>query len=317
MTAGWPSSSGPAAPEDTANARAARRKSDRDESFPVASRLLGREIRPVVLAFYRFARSADDIADDPARDRPTALADLGRIEQALRPESDNAGRGDDDPVVAAGVAAARDFSRLAGERGISDRHARDLLVAFRRDIAGMSYETWDDLMDYCRWSAVPVGRFLLDLHGEADGANREAVDGLCAALQILNHVQDCAADLRTLGRVYIPMDLLCAHGAAIPALRSDRCSVPLRMALNACLDGAADLLGGARNAPSPIAHRGLNAQYRAAIVAGDRLCHRLRHGDPLAARVDLSALDRVWIGAAGLAAFVQSSARKVRGHVRP
>ena len=85
----------------------------------------------------------------------------------------------------------------------TDQHALDLLEAFRRDVTKLRYRDWDDLMDYCRYSAMPVGRFVLDVHGESR-RRWPANDALCAALQIINHLQDCAKDYRELNRVYIP-----------------------------------------------------------------------------------------------------------------
>ena len=98
-------------------------------------------------------------------------------------------------------------ARVLLERGFSDQHALDLLEAFRRDVTKLRYRDWDDLMDYCRYSAMPVGRFVLDVHGESPDT-WPANDALCAALQIINHLQDCAKDYRDLDRVYIPQAAL-------------------------------------------------------------------------------------------------------------
>ena len=99
-------------------------------------------------------------------------------------------------------------------------HALDLLEAFRRDCTKLRYRDWDDLIDYCRYSAMPVGRFVLDVHGEGQSL-WPANDALCAALQVINHLQDCAKDYRELNRVYIPEPLL--TGAGI-----DRCGAGRR-----------------------------------------------------------------------------------------
>src|SRR5919107_1411517 len=88
------------------------------------------------------------------------------------------------------------------ERALSPGHARDLLKAFRLDATKRRYRDWDDLMHYCAYSAMPVGRYVLDVHGESR-ATWPASDALCAALQVINHVQDCGADYRALDRVYI------------------------------------------------------------------------------------------------------------------
>ena len=184
-------------------------KDHTQENFPVASRLIAARHRPLVLAFYRFARAADDIADDPELAPDAKLAGLAALE---------AGLDGDGATVAQALAAA-----LAA-RGLSDIHARDLLVAFRRDVTQHRYADWADLLDYCRWSAMPVGRFVLDVHSE-DAALWPASDALCAALQVINHLQDCRKDFAALGRVYLPADALAANGidadalgAAVPSL---------------------------------------------------------------------------------------------------
>ena len=102
--------------------------------------------------------------------------------------------------------------RLA-ERGLPPRHAQDLLIAFRMDVTKLRYQDWDELIHYCSYSAMPVGRFVLDVHGESR-ATWAANDALCAALQINNHLQDCGKDFRELNRVYIPLDAFAAAGAA-------------------------------------------------------------------------------------------------------
>ena len=96
---------------------------------------------------------------------------------------------------------------------MSPRHAQDLLAAFKLDVTKLRYRDWDDLIGYCSLSAMPVGRFVLDVHGESR-STWPANDALCAALQIINHLQDCKDDYRDLDRVYIPLDLLAAHALA-------------------------------------------------------------------------------------------------------
>ena len=96
-------------------------------------------------------------------------------------------------------------ARNSLQRHLSPRHAQDLLTAFRMDVTKLRYRDWDDLIGYCTYSAMPVGRFVLDVHGESR-TTWPANDALCAALQIINHLQDCGKDYRDLDRVYIPLD---------------------------------------------------------------------------------------------------------------
>ena len=95
---------------------------------------------------------------------------------------------------------------------LSPKHAQDLLAAFKLDVTKLRYRDWDDLIAYCALSAMPVGRFVCDVHGESRDC-WPANDALCAALQIINHLQDCREDYRNLDRVYIPQDALAASGA--------------------------------------------------------------------------------------------------------
>ena len=193
-------------------------KSDRTENFPVASHLLAARDRPVIMAFYRFVRTADDVADHPALSADEKLALLDDMEASLL------GRTDSQPE---GVA----LRKALAERDLDPVHARHLLKAFRQDATKHRYESWDELMDYCRFSAMPVGRFVLDVCGES----REtwpASDALCAALQIINHMQDCGDDFSELDRVYLPLDMLASRGASVEMLAARACAPQLR----ACLD---------------------------------------------------------------------------------
>jgi hydroxysqualene synthase len=204
---------------DAANWRSG--KGHRDENFPVASWLIHPRYRGVILAFYNFVRTADDIADHAGLPPEQKLTLLDRLEAGLL------GRSDEDAV------AVRLRSELA-DRKLSSKHAHDLLAAFRLDVTKLRYRDWDDLIGYCALSAMPVGRFVCDVHGESR-AVWPANDALCAALQIINHLQDCRSDYLDLNRVYVPLDALAASGAAVEALGEPRSSA----ALLGCLHGLA------------------------------------------------------------------------------
>ena len=179
-------------------------KGHHDENFPVASFLIAPRHRPPVLAFYRFARFADDIADHPTAPASEKLQLLEEMRASLAGES----------TASAEAAALR---KVLIAHGLTDQHALDLLEAFRRDVTKLRYRDWDDLLYYCRYSAMPVGRFVLDVHGESRDT-WPANDALCAALQIINHLQDCAKDYRDLNRVYIPEEALAGQGLTVAAL---------------------------------------------------------------------------------------------------
>lgn len=252
-----------------------------EENFPVASVLIDRDKRPVVAAYYAFARTADDIADDPALDEAAKIDGL---------ESLRAGLHDADTAPAARLRA------LLTAKAIPLAVAEDLLTAFLRDARGESCRTWDDLMAYCRYSAMPVGRFLLALHRE-DSASQAAADALCAALQVLNHLQDCKDDHILLDRCYIPTAWLAQEGLEPSILGATHGTPGLRRVLNRCLDGVERLLTQADALPDAVRNRGLRWQARVTLALAYRLLAKLRQDDPLAAPVKLSPWD--WVAATG------------------
>jgi farnesyl-diphosphate farnesyltransferase len=249
-----------------------------DENFPVGSFLIRRDLRPHVHAFYRFARNADDIADNPALSPGEKVRRLDRMEKVL----------DGTPDLESPAATAMRASLLA--TGTSFQHCRDVLRAFRLDATKLRYADWADLMEYCRYSASPVGRQLLDLHGE-DQATWPPSDALCSALQVLNHLQDCAEDYHALDRVYLPTQDLAACGARIEDLDAPRASTGMRCVLDRLLDGTDLLIVKARDLPGLVKAPGLRRECAVIVNLAQRLARRLRAGDPLAGRVKLSKGD--------------------------
>jgi squalene synthase HpnC len=255
----------------------------RRENFPVGSFLIRRDLRGVVAAFYRFARASDDVADHPGLTAEERLRQLDAFERGL--DGDPAGRPE-------GLALA------ALDRPEPARHARQLLRAFRADARGESCATWGNLMAYCEDSANPVGRFLLDLHGESRAAWPMA-DRLCTALQVLNHLQDLKADHLRLGRRYLPADWMAAEGAD-PADLAGAALIPaLRRAVDRALDRCDGLLDGAAGLPAALVSRRLAAEAATILWLARRLSGRLRREDPLASRVAPSRLDFARAGAWG------------------
>ena len=203
-------------------------KGQKDENFPVASFLIAPKYRPAVMAFYHFVRFADDIAD-----HATALPEEKlRLLEEMRTT-----------LVGTSVASPEGVRLRAvlAQSGLDPVHALDLLEAFRRDVTKLRYNDWGDLLDYCRYSAMPVGRFVLDVHGESRDA-WPANDALCAALQIINHLQDCAKDYRELNRVYLPQDVLAAAGVDVTALAGPAASPALKSVIAGLARKNAELL---------------------------------------------------------------------------
>jgi farnesyl-diphosphate farnesyltransferase len=253
--------------------------------------LIRRDLRPHVHAFYRFARNADDIADNPALSAADKLRRLDRMEEIL----DGAPGGESPAAVAM-------RESLAATR-VTAQHCHDVLRAFRLDATKLRYRGWDDLMEYCRYSASPVGRQLLDLHRESR-ATWPASDALCSALQVLNHLQDCADDYRLLDRVYLPMRELTAEGVDVAALAASVSSPGLRRVLGRMLDHTGELVEIARGLPRQIVSRGLHWESAVIVELAERLLRRLRRGDPLAARVKLRRFDFIAAFARGISGLV-------------
>ncbi|HMD63225.1 MAG TPA: squalene synthase HpnC [Stellaceae bacterium] len=257
------------------------------ENFPVGSFLIRRGLRAHVHAFYRFARNADDIADNPALTADEKIARLDRMAAILDGAS-----GDDSPA-----ASAMRESLLV--TGMTPQHCHDVLHAFRLDAIKLRYRDWDDLMGYCRYSASPVGRQLLDLHGETR-ATWSPSDALCSALQVLNHLQDCVDDYRRLDRVYLPLEDLAGEGIGVEALAAGESSPALRRVLDGLLDRTAALIDQARGLPPLVASRGLRWESAVIVDLARRLLRRLRRGDPVATRVALRKSDFVAAFAVGV-----------------
>ncbi len=249
-------------------------KGHRDENFPVASFLIHPRHRAPILAFYNFVRTADDIADHPTLSPEQKLALLDRLDGGLAGENDA-----DDTAIALREALAA--------RGLPPRHAQDLLTAFKMDVTKLRYNDWSDLLHYCSYSAMPVGRFVLDVHGESR-STWPANDALCAALQIINHLQDCKDDYRNLDRVYIPLDTLAAHGTSVEALGETRASPALLAALRELAERTDKLLTESDVFPLLIVDRRLALEVSVINALAHRLTRMLRTRDPLSERVHLS-----------------------------
>ena len=170
---------------------------------------------------------------------------------------------------------------------MSPQHALDLLAAFRLDATKTRYADWDDLIAYCRLSAMPVGRFVLDVHGESKTL-WPANDALCAALQIINHVQDCQKDFRALDRVYLPEDILAAFDASVPMLDLPQATPQLRAALTHMVERTGELLDESRPFSGKIRDLRLACEVAAIQSLADRLNTGLLTRDPLADTVHAS-----------------------------
>ena len=252
-------------------------KGHKNENFPVASFLIAPQHRPPVLAFYNFVRAADDVADHASAPAEEKLQLLEEMRASLTGESD---------AVPEGVR----LREVLKERSLSPAHALDLLEAFRRDCTKLRYRDWDDLIDYCRYSAMPVGRFVLDVHGESQSL-WPANDALCAALQVINHLQDCAKDYRELNRVYIPEPMLTAEGITVAALGEDKANPALAGVISALARRNAELLEVSLPFARGIRDGRLALEVDLIQTLADDLNTMLIHRDPLSQPVHHSKLD--------------------------
>lgn len=261
-------------------------KGHTNENFPVASWLVRPDARAPILTYYNFARLADDIADHETAPAEEKLRLLAEMRAGLTGE---------------GAPEAMALAKVAQERHLDLTHAHDLLDAFVQDCTVTRYPDWDALIGYCRKSAMPVGRYVLDVHGE-DRALWPLNDALCAALQIINHLQDCGKDYHALNRVYIPLDALGAAGVRIEALGAPQASPALRKVIAGLADRTMALLHQSAPFASKIRDTRLSAEVAVIQRLALELTEGLRHRDPLSepvhhgkaksARLALTALVR-------------------------
>jgi squalene synthase HpnC len=262
-------------------------KTHRDENFPVASWIIHPRHRGLILAFYNFVRTADDIADHATLSASDKLGYLDMLESELR------GGGDSQPE-------AVNLRRALEARAMPPRHALDVLVAFRMDVTKLRYETWDEVIHYCRYSAMPVGRFMLDVHGEST-TTWAASDALCAGLQINNHLQDCGKDYRNLNRVYLPRDALEAAGAPVETLGLDRAPPALLQCLHSLAARTEALLDESRVLSAEVKDFRLGLEISVIQAFADRIVEMLKVRDPLSERVHLGPLELLAHSVGGLA----------------
>jgi squalene synthase HpnC len=272
-------------------------KGHRDENFPVASLLIHPRHRGVILAFYRFARAADDIADHPRAGAEEKLAALDHMRATLLGKEDVA-------------PAAKELRRMIADRGLTSQHGLDLLEAFTRDVTKLRYRDWADLMDYCSYSASPVGRFVLDVHGESK-ATWPASDALCSALQVINHLQDCAKDFQALDRVYIPLDAFAAASLEPAVLAQHRAPIGLRSIIMRLSAQTAELLQDAK--PFALQIRDTRLAMEVVVIQrlAESLVERLRRYDPLSERVHHKPVEALGLAIPAVLGFGAARIRRV------
>ncbi|MGX9429805.1 MULTISPECIES: squalene synthase HpnC [Bradyrhizobium] len=262
-------------------------KTHRDENFPVASWIIHPRHRALILSFYNFVRTADDIADHATLPADEKLHYLDLLEKELLGEGDT-------------QKEAVNLRRALAERAMPPRHALDVLVAFRMDVTKLRYENWDEVIHYCRYSAMPVGRFMLDVHGEST-STWAASDALCAGLQINNHLQDCAKDYKNLNRIYLPRDALAASGATVEMLGEPKSPPSLLQCLQALAVRTETLLAESKSLAAEVKDLRLGLEISVIQAFADRIVNMLKVRDPLSERVHLSPLEMLGNSLGGVA----------------
>jgi hydroxysqualene synthase len=266
------------------------------ENFPVASLLIPSRMRRHVAALYAFARAADDFADEGKWSIEERHRLLDGWVRRLHDAVSRDGHGDvparGEPPNASEIFVA--LGATIREKALPMQLFEDLVSAFRQDVTVTRYATWQDLRDYCRRSADPVGRLVLRIAGYRDERLDTWSDAICTALQLTNFWQDLAVDF-TRGRIYVPAELLAEHGALEQDLARGRLTSAWQQALEAAVLRTSALFTLGR--PLCAAVRGrLRYELRATWLGGIRILDRLEASgfDPIGYRPRLRLSDAPW-----------------------
>lgn len=272
------------------------------ENFPVASRLLPPAMRPHVAAVYAFARVADDIADEGAAPAAERLARLRAWQDRLHGAANGSGGasapGDREGLIVA--ALGHSIRTLDLPVSLFD----DLLSAFGQDTMTPRYDSWSDVLDYCRRSANPIGRLVLRIAGYRDESLDRSSDAFCTALQLTNFWQDFGRDWRA-GRLYVPREIWASCGAVEADLDGGRMTPAWMRAMARCIELTRPLFAGGRAVCDGVRGR-LRLELRFTWLGGTRILERVERDEP-------RLLDRrPTLGAADVPALVWRAARWMR-----
>jgi len=281
---------------DAAYARCLQLARQHYENFPVASRLLPSAARPHIAAVYAFARIADDFADEGTRTASARLALLDDWRDRLREAVVGQTVEDRSDAAAIFIAVGDTIRRWE----LDPQLFEDLLSAFRQDVHTSRYETWDDLLDYCRRSANPVGRLVLWIAGYREARLDRWSDAICTGLQLVNFWQDLERDFQK-GRLYVPLETVSRAGADVSDLQRRRFTAPWEHAMTEAADRTRAFFNEGRPLPDAVRGR-LSLELRATWLGGVRVLDRLvaRRFDVFTSRPVLGWTDGLLIGARAL-----------------
>lgn len=257
-----------------------RHKQQHQENFPVVSFFFSKKLKGIIADYYRFARAADDIADDDKLSAKAKLKQLDELEKVFF------GTQKTSKKFAFAVKLREEFLK----ENLSPSLASDLLKAFRQDAEGLEYKTWAQLTDYCKYSAAPVGRFMLAIHDENPSTYLPA-NSLCAALQIVNHLQDIKYDAKLLKRVYIPIDLQKEFDVSTEDFLKNKETPEVKRLIGHILEKIRGLLKDAEILPQIVNSLRLRFYLYMTLFLTRRLMNKIRKGDVLAKEIKLSGID--------------------------
>ncbi len=256
------------------------------ENFPVASWLLPSKIRKPISAIYAFARIADDIADEGTANSDERLKQLDEIAQKL--DMIRYGKTIDDPIFIALADTIENF-----DLPVSLLH--DLLAAFRMDVTVHRYQTFESLLNYCKYSANPIGQLLLHLFDSVSVQNIAYSDAICSALQIINFLQDIEQDYVEQGRIYLPLDELEQHKLDETTIRDKIQSQELRLLIDSLLDKVQQMLDFGKPLGQVLPGR-VGFEIKLTVMSANRVIQKLSsHQTDVFTRPRLKWQDALWI----------------------
>lgn len=259
-------------------------KSYSDENFPVASFLMTKKIRKVVRIFYFFARMADDVADHQTLTKHQKIKILKSFDDSISKNKKN-----HNEILCNMVS---EFKNLPAGK----KYSRYLLKAFLMDASNKKYIKWSDLLYYCKYSANPVGRFVIDAVKETQNIKEiyEASDNLCTALQIINHMQDCKKDFEELNRVYIPESLFQKYSIDKSILKKKKSVGNFEKLKVEIIENVLTSLKTTKNGLSYIQSWRLRKETLIILNIAKRLCNLLKKRDPLKEKIKLSRIELIF-----------------------
>ena len=260
-----------------------------DENFPVSSFVIKKNIQKYIRAFYFFARTADDIADHSTLISQEKVKILTYFDNILKVEKKTS------------ITALNNIINFFPEISFAKKYSRNLLKAFLMDAKGKKYKNWDDLVFYCKYSANPVGRFVIDLIYQKKNLQRKnfeeiyfASDCLCTSLQIINHLQDCRKDFLQLERVYIPDFFFKKHSLNKKIFNLEESNVNFSNLVNEIVEKVEIMLIKSNKGLKMIEPWSLRKETLIILNIAKRLCYLLRINDVLRKNVKLSRIDLIF-----------------------